>query len=117
MKAETKFTPGPWEVGVYRNGVPGIVYCNNALGSAVAVVYGEKLPYSVFSREEEEANAHLIASAPLLFEALHRLEVTANSAAYCYSNRPENFAAALRDLRDDAESARAALAAARGTKE
>ena len=65
----------------------------------------------------QSRDASLIAAAPELYAALHRLEVTANSAAYCYSNRPENFAAALRDLRDDAEAARAALAAARGTKE
>jgi len=51
----------------------------------------------------------LDASHQRLKEALHRLEVSANTVKYCYSNRPENFAAALMSLQDDAESARAAL--------
>ena len=63
-------TPRPWEVGVEGNGTPGYVYCNNGLGSAVAIVYGKALPYTVFSRAEEEANARLIAAAPELLAAL-----------------------------------------------
>ena len=37
---------------------------------------------------------------------LHNLEVAANTVDYCYVNRPSNFAAALRDLRDAATAAR-----------
>jgi hypothetical protein len=63
-------TPGPWEVGSEGNGKPGYVYCNNSLGSAVAIVFGKPLRLTVFSPEEEEANARLIAAAPDLLAAL-----------------------------------------------
>lgn len=53
-----------------------------------------------------EADAELIAAAPELLERLHALEVAAYSAAYCYSNRPEGFAAALQNLSDEADAAR-----------
>jgi len=43
-------------------------------------------------------------------KALRNLELGANTIDRCYSHRPENFAAALRDLREYAELARAALA-------
>lgn len=39
-------------------------------------------------------------------DALRRLEVSANSVAYCYRHRPENFAGALLALEDDAAFAR-----------
>lgn len=42
-------------------------------------------------------------------DALRRLEVSANSVAYCYSKRPENFAGALQSLREDAAAAREVL--------
>ena len=42
-------------------------------------------------------------------DALRRLEAAANSVAYCYSNRPENFAGALQSLQDDAVAAREVL--------
>jgi hypothetical protein len=68
------FTPGPWEVGVEGNGTPGFIYCDNALGSAVAIVYGiDAMAHSVFPRRVEEANARLIAAAPMLFSALERI--------------------------------------------
>ncbi len=66
----SKHTPGPWSVGTRGDGTPGYVYCDNELGSAVAIVYGKPLEYTVFSRAEEIANARLIAAAPDLLEAL-----------------------------------------------
>lgn len=68
---------------------------------------------AVHARKVEE-DAYKIAAAPELYEALDRLEVSANTVAYCYSKRPENFAQAFQQLRDDAGAARAALAKARG---
>jgi hypothetical protein len=47
-----------------------------------------------------------------LMEALHNLEVSANSLQYCFDQRPENFGTALTQLAADAERARTALAAA-----
>lgn len=41
-------------------------------------------------------------------DALRRLEVSANSVAYCYRHRPENFAGALIALEEDAAFAREA---------
>lgn len=70
LEALRGHTAGPWEVGVKGNGAPGYVYCDNALGSAVAIVYGAPLLHSVFSRAEEEANARLIAAAPDLLAEL-----------------------------------------------
>lgn len=70
MSSETKWTPGPWSVGVEGDGVPGYVYCDNDLGSAVAICYGPALAYTVFPREQEVANAQLIAASPKLYEAL-----------------------------------------------
>lgn len=49
------------------------------------------------------------AEVAALREALHRLEVSANTVAYCYERRPGNFAVALQTLKDDATAARAAL--------
>lgn len=54
--------------------------------------------------------AALRAERDALADALRRLEVSANTVAYCYEKRAENFAAALRDMEADAEAARAALA-------
>ena len=41
--------------------------------------------------------------------ALSALELSANTVARCYTHRPENFAAALQSLEDDAAAAREAL--------
>ena len=63
-------TPGPWEVGGHDDGVPGYVYCDNEFGSAVAIAYGDALAYTCLPRDEQEANARLIAAAPDLLAAL-----------------------------------------------
>ncbi len=61
-----------------------------------------------------EDDARLIAAAPDLLKALNSLEVSANTVRACYDRRPENFAMALQQLKDDAQLARAALAKAKG---
>lgn len=63
-------TPGPWECGT--GDYSGGVYCDNEFGSRVAIVYGKGQDWPVFSREEEEANARLIAAAPDFSEAAKR---------------------------------------------
>lgn len=77
-------TPGPWEVGVEPNGTPGYIYCDNSLGSAVAIAYGRALRWTVFPRSEEEANAAFIAAArrdvPRLVERVRELEAALRSA-------------------------------------
>lgn len=44
-----------------------------------------------------------------LWHMLNALEVAANTAAYAYKNRPENFAMALRSLEAATEEARVTL--------
>jgi hypothetical protein len=105
-----KHTPGPWWVTDY-----GI---RNSGGYIVAIVHPTRYPEQAerFAMEvaERKADALLVAAAPELLEALRRLEVAANTADYCYRNRPENFAVALRELEIDAATARAAIAKATG---
>lgn len=105
---DNKPTPGPW---VVRH--EGINKTELIVRSTVQI----KDPYAGDTYEPlvadlhrggtgNEADAVLIAAAPELMERLHALEVAANSAAYCYSNRPEAFAAALQNLLDEAGAAR-----------
>jgi hypothetical protein len=97
-------TPGPWQIRP-----SGAVGTDQMM---VASVY----PMEDEFPEENFANARLIAAAPNLLAALQRLELSANTVAYCYDKRPENFAVALREMQDDAETARAALAKATGAQ-
>jgi hypothetical protein len=96
-------TPGPWEVGTPGNGEPGYIYCNNSLGSAVAIAYGMPLALTVFSRAEEEANARLIAAAPELLAALKKC------AAVCAGETLSKSA-----ITSALDAARNAIAAAEG---
>jgi hypothetical protein len=45
-----------------------------------------------------------------LAAAARRLEISANTVAYCYEKHPRNFASALQQLQDDATAMRAELA-------
>lgn len=56
------------------------------------------------------------AGAPELLEALRRLEVAANTVAYCHDRHRGNFAAALSEMESDAEAARAAIAKVTGSE-
>jgi hypothetical protein len=106
-----KHTPGPWQVGTPGYGEPGYIYCDNALGSAVAITYGLPLALSVFSRAEEEANARLIAAAPDLLEALKAVTPPHRAlGCWCsYSRDTEGYG-----HEDGCKLARAAIAAAEG---
>ena len=80
---ETKFTPGPWCVGTPPpNGQQTI---GTEMGLMVAVA-----TTGVGMAEETKANAHLIAAAPDLYEALEEL-------MYARTDKAERMAeAALR---------------------
>ena len=69
----SKHTPAPWSLGSPGDGEIGSVYCDNSLGSRIAIVYGPAQKFTIFPREEEEANARLIAAAPDLLEALEAM--------------------------------------------
>lgn len=73
MSSKGKWTPGPWESGLCGEVEVGeiLIYGNN--GKAIA---------SIFYGKAQEANARLIAAAPLMVEALR-------ACAYlpcCYEN-------------------------------
>lgn len=76
MTTETKFTPGPWKVWsddeVYSDsgGEKLVVVPDSACGRDV---YGTDM----VSRDESKRNAHLIAAAPDLYEALEEIEEAA----------------------------------------
>ena len=61
MKTETKHTPGPW----YHEGTPQPVIASESdpKGRDIALV-------RLWDGDEAEANAHLIAAAPEMLEAL-----------------------------------------------
>lgn len=86
--SEAKFTPGPWHVptGPFVGGLSVEVraddYFIKCPGSGGAMSLTQtvcKLDWS--ETEEWEANAHLIAAAPELYEAL---EAAANSSGFQY---------------------------------
>lgn len=76
--SETKFTPGPWSVGMHHGHNASIVYAPPKSGApeysqeGICNVYGIALHRSVGEVERNAgfANAHLIASAPELYELL-----------------------------------------------
>jgi len=77
MNTETKFTPGPWHVptGPFVGGLSVEVraddYFIKCPGSGGAMSLTQTVCKLDWSKTEEwEANAHLIAAAPDLFEAL-----------------------------------------------
>jgi len=73
VSEETKFTPGPWFCHYFGTGVGGpehTVSCATPDHITVAVI-GKGLTGEF---EEAEANVHLIAAAPELYEALDELD-------------------------------------------
>jgi hypothetical protein len=72
-----QFTPGPWHVGDVHGFNANIIRAEN--GEHISSVYGIPFncevsdPYLVQKRPEQFANAHLIAAAPELLEALKKL--------------------------------------------
>jgi len=56
--SEIKFTPGPWLFSSYKS------------GTSVIVIDGKEFDVATVSYPNRDANAHLIAAAPELYEAL-----------------------------------------------
>jgi len=96
MGNENKWTPGPWYVGA-----PDDCYCIAEVGSrAVYPVAGRVYQ----NADSDEADAHLIAAAPELYEALDELADLMQGVIEG-DYRPDSFTLQI---------ARAALAKARG---
>ena len=65
---ETKFTESPWSVGNGGKHEPHTtIYCDDTMGSAIASTF---MKYTTTSNDEAKANAHLIASAPDMYNKL-----------------------------------------------
>lgn len=72
-----KHTPGPWENNGYIAGMTAIMVYNKKIDRDIATIYRKSC-----TKEEQEANARLIASAPELLsagkEALEYLRIQCN---------------------------------------
>lgn len=93
-----KFTPGPWEVGPGVNGMPCVRKRTSEHSSLMLfeTYYGP-------GRSEGEANAHLIAAAPEMYEALDMLVIVSSDPS-----------ANTRHVEECLSAAKAALKKARG---
>ena len=71
MTRETKFTPGPWKVNISTksNVFPKRAIFSRDNKFPLAGIFGDPRP-----KKENEANAHLIAAAPDMYEALKKSE-------------------------------------------
>ena len=106
-----RFTPGPWHVGTSTGRNANHVYVRN---DAIAQVYGLPMHTSVQELGEMtgpewrkgEANVHLIAAAPDLYEALEAVAMAYYALHRSRNIDPEESGALVK--------ARGALAKARG---
>lgn len=106
MTAETKFTPGPWSADKCRSG--WAVY---AYGSGDAVVRTED-DEGRYGAIDKEADAHLIAVAPELYEELVQAVIQMEMAAECIEKM--RYDEALLHVSSMMRTKRTALAKARG---
>ena len=97
--AETRFTPGPWEYD-------GMVTDDHGHGWFVRPCAARTISVEGRTDEEADANAHLIAAAPDLYNALNRIMDYAHTGASVKDIIPEDQPQFI--------AAYAALAKARG---
>ena len=71
--SEPKFTPGPWLFSSYKS------------GNSVIVTDGKEFDVATVNYPNRDANAHLIAAAPELYEALEELLIQTRQ----YGHEPE----------------------------
>lgn len=74
---EAKFTKGPWEIAEVRTQVGRAFKIDEEARhedhGLVACIYDDETSLNSRLHEEHEANAHLIAAAPEMYEALEGL--------------------------------------------
>ena len=105
MSNETKFTPGPWSLDNNDVRDEAQAVLRDATGCIVADAF------TMDRTGECEANAHLIAAAPELYEALE----DCMTALEPYDDaKPRDWKSDRENLRRVYQSARFALAKARG---
>ncbi len=88
--SDLKTTPtrGPWSVGDAKNGLIDIVHANNEPG-AISHVLARVVNRKSWSFEAE-ANAHLIAAGPCMFEALRRARLAVANAIEIIGSQPQD---------------------------
>lgn len=105
----TEHTPGPWHVTAD--------YCG-ALAVNDHLQFPSEFPVALIGGPlaDKRANARLIAAAPDLLAALERVEnrLTMAARAFYGAGRAKDLRAALDNWIADAETARAAIAKAKG---
>ena len=106
---ETKFTPGPWLFSSYKS------------GNSVIVIDGKEFDVATVNYPNRDANAHLIAAAPDLYEALKNTTAHLVAAHSLLQSGGQKAAASntmfeimLKDYEKSIEVGRAALSKARG---
>lgn len=80
-----------------------------AVETALAPLLQDLATHEASNRIKTENLETLREQKAKLREALHSLEVSANTVGYCYDRRPENFASALSELSRQTGLARAPL--------
>jgi len=113
MSNETKFTPPPWNVSTWieqpNNRTKPMVAAG---GVTVAITH----PAPICQQDECGANAHLIAAAPELYEALDKLKSSYEALAHDYE-----YAVGAGDIHplhaEHIQRCAAALAKARGEQQ
>jgi hypothetical protein len=112
-----KFTPGPWSI-CFPNDNPGI---DGANGEYSIIIYGEpgdpkdQCGIQGRTKEEQHANARLIAAAPDLLEAAKDAENEIENAIVGLTTNPLAYAEAIKQrLERTLETCRAAIAKAEG---
>jgi hypothetical protein len=123
-KAGVAFTPGPWRICGQYNAVKDEI---GAEGRAVATVWTRQISRRVDGTDAEawpegEANARLIAAAPVMYEALEQAERRLFGAwqmleAICETDFSRDRKAAADKALAGLESVRAALSKATGVSQ
>lgn len=102
---EPKWTPGPWKVHKSRIGGDGFQYTEVIARTVIAKVHASRS-----GGDDEIDNAHLIAAAPDLYEALRMLLQSCEQLGGLCLRTTDEF-----ETREGAmDAARAALKKARG---
>lgn len=115
--SETKWTPGPWAVGRSADNTPLVmVPVHVSEGSGFGIAHINRLPRMGSARGDMDANAHLIATAPELYDALEwALDILDMTDTFLSENLPDAWTGLDLDADRNAKAkARAALSKARG---
>jgi hypothetical protein len=115
--SEPKFTKGPWNVAgarhVYAGGPGGANICSVSDPRATSIVQYTKLSIDSKDFYEACANAHLIAGAPALYEAL---ETASDELEYVGENFLWSYGPVATAIGESVARFRSALAQARGER-